>query len=201
MYLISSMMRKCLNRQACTWYCYSVIYLYIVWFQFYGLASTEATLPLLELTGSEAMLSSLGLISTGTTTPYLFAWCVSVVNHAKMTALLCLHLLPNLWSLHWFCIGSRVLLFLCCPSYLYEQLEIWPLFYRNALVCSHDHLTLFLTLVSGLEFIRFDLELVCFFTLLPIPKLDWLFNMFYVLMTYLFIMRKNTNLVQGWTNS
>lgn len=31
---------------------------------------------------------------------------------------------------------------------------------RNALVCSHDHLTLFLTLVSGLEFIRFDLELV-----------------------------------------
>lgn len=34
------------------------------------------------------------------------------------------------------------------------------LLYRNALVCSHDHLTLFLTLVSGLEFIRFDLELV-----------------------------------------
>lgn len=34
------------------------------------------------------------------------------------------------------------------------------LWYRNALVCSHDHLTLFLTLVSGLEFIRFDLELV-----------------------------------------
>lgn len=31
---------------------------------------------------------------------------------------------------------------------------------RNALVCSHDHLTLFLTLVSGLEFIRFDLDLV-----------------------------------------
>lgn len=31
---------------------------------------------------------------------------------------------------------------------------------RNALVCSDDHLTLFLTLVSGLEFIRFDLELV-----------------------------------------
>ncbi|XP_066231254.1 pleckstrin homology domain-containing family M member 2 isoform X2 [Saccopteryx leptura] len=30
---------------------------------------------------------------------------------------------------------------------------------RNALVCSHDHLTLFLTLVSGLEFIRFDLDL------------------------------------------
>lgn len=33
--------------------------------------------------------------------------------------------------------------------------------FRNALVRSHDHLTLFLTLVSGLEFIRFDLELVC----------------------------------------
>lgn len=31
---------------------------------------------------------------------------------------------------------------------------------RNALVCSHDHLTLFVTLVSGLEFIRFDLDLV-----------------------------------------
>ncbi|XP_038603226.1 pleckstrin homology domain-containing family M member 2 [Tachyglossus aculeatus] len=30
---------------------------------------------------------------------------------------------------------------------------------KNALVCSHDHLTLFLTLVSGLEFIRFDLDL------------------------------------------
>ena len=27
-------------------------------------------------------------------------------------------------------------------------------------MCSHDHLTLFLTLVSGLEFIRFDLDLV-----------------------------------------
>ncbi|CAM2104347.1 unnamed protein product [Caretta caretta] len=33
------------------------------------------------------------------------------------------------------------------------------LLYGNALVCSHDHLTLFLTLVSGLEFIRFDLDL------------------------------------------
>lgn len=32
--------------------------------------------------------------------------------------------------------------------------------HRNALVCSHDHLTLFLTLVAGLEFIRFDLDLV-----------------------------------------
>ncbi|XP_060115265.1 pleckstrin homology domain-containing family M member 2 isoform X2 [Heteronotia binoei] len=30
---------------------------------------------------------------------------------------------------------------------------------KNALVCSQDHLTLFLTLVSGLEFIRFDLDL------------------------------------------
>ncbi|XP_053137402.1 pleckstrin homology domain-containing family M member 2 isoform X2 [Hemicordylus capensis] len=30
---------------------------------------------------------------------------------------------------------------------------------KKALVCSHDHLTLFLTLVSGLEFIRFDLDL------------------------------------------
>lgn len=27
-------------------------------------------------------------------------------------------------------------------------------------MCSYDHLTLFLTLVSGLEFIRFDLDLV-----------------------------------------
>lgn len=32
--------------------------------------------------------------------------------------------------------------------------------FRNALVCSHDHLALFLTLVSGLEFIRFNLDLV-----------------------------------------
>uniref|UniRef100_A0A8C2KNM7 Pleckstrin homology domain-containing family M member 2 n=1 Tax=Cyprinus carpio TaxID=7962 RepID=A0A8C2KNM7_CYPCA len=38
-------------------------------------------------------------------------------------------------------------------------------YYKNALVCSHDHLTLFLTLVSGLEFIRFDLEL-------DVPYLD-----------------------------
>ncbi|XP_041702349.1 pleckstrin homology domain-containing family M member 2 isoform X1 [Coregonus clupeaformis] len=36
---------------------------------------------------------------------------------------------------------------------------------KNALVCSHDHLTLFLTLISGLEFIRFDLEL-------DVPYLD-----------------------------
>ncbi|XP_030078463.1 pleckstrin homology domain-containing family M member 2 isoform X2 [Microcaecilia unicolor] len=32
-------------------------------------------------------------------------------------------------------------------------------YYKNSLVCSHDHLTLFLTLVSGLEFIRFELDL------------------------------------------
>ncbi|XP_036387068.1 pleckstrin homology domain-containing family M member 2-like isoform X1 [Megalops cyprinoides] len=38
-------------------------------------------------------------------------------------------------------------------------------YYKNALVCSHDHLTLFLTLVSGLEFIRFDLDL-------DVPYLD-----------------------------
>ncbi|XP_026061823.1 pleckstrin homology domain-containing family M member 2-like isoform X1 [Carassius auratus] len=38
-------------------------------------------------------------------------------------------------------------------------------YYKNALVCSHDHLTLFLTLVSGLEFIHFDLEL-------DVPYLD-----------------------------
>ncbi|KAM6172013.1 pleckstrin homology domain-containing family M member 2 isoform 3-T3 [Erethizon dorsatum] len=41
-----------------------------------------------------------------------------------------------------------------------ENLDLLQKYYiRNALVCSHDHLTLFLTLVSGLEFIRFDLEL------------------------------------------
>ncbi|XP_055748467.1 pleckstrin homology domain-containing family M member 2-like isoform X1 [Salvelinus fontinalis] len=38
-------------------------------------------------------------------------------------------------------------------------------YFKNALVCSHDHLTLFLTLVSGLEFIRFHLEL-------DVPYLD-----------------------------
>ncbi|XP_047460647.1 pleckstrin homology domain-containing family M member 2 isoform X2 [Mugil cephalus] len=38
-------------------------------------------------------------------------------------------------------------------------------YFKNALVCSHDHLTLFLTLVSGLEFICFDLEL-------DVPYLD-----------------------------
>ncbi|XP_024136378.1 pleckstrin homology domain-containing family M member 2 isoform X2 [Oryzias melastigma] len=38
-------------------------------------------------------------------------------------------------------------------------------YFKNALVCSHDHLTLFVTLVSGLEFIRFDLDL-------DVPYLD-----------------------------
>ncbi|XP_078281846.1 pleckstrin homology domain-containing family M member 2 isoform X3 [Rhinoraja longicauda] len=38
-------------------------------------------------------------------------------------------------------------------------------YFKNALVCSHDHLTLILTLVSGLEFIRFELEL-------DVPYLD-----------------------------
>ncbi|KFP67205.1 Pleckstrin homology domain-containing family M member 2, partial [Cariama cristata] len=42
-----------------------------------------------------------------------------------------------------------------------ENLSLLHKYYvKNALVCSHDHLTLFLTLVSGLEFIRFDLDLV-----------------------------------------
>ncbi|XP_034875611.1 pleckstrin homology domain-containing family M member 2 isoform X2 [Mirounga leonina] len=41
-----------------------------------------------------------------------------------------------------------------------ENLGLLHKYYvKNALVCSHDHLTLFLTLVSGLEFIRFDLDL------------------------------------------
>uniref|UniRef100_A0A673TSS3 Pleckstrin homology domain-containing family M member 2 n=1 Tax=Suricata suricatta TaxID=37032 RepID=A0A673TSS3_SURSU len=41
-----------------------------------------------------------------------------------------------------------------------ENLALLHKYYiKNALVCSHDHLTLFLTLVSGLEFIRFDLDL------------------------------------------
>ncbi|XP_064161195.1 pleckstrin homology domain-containing family M member 2-like isoform X1 [Anguilla rostrata] len=40
-----------------------------------------------------------------------------------------------------------------------NQALLQKYYYENALVCSHDHLTLFLTLVSGLEFIRFDLEL------------------------------------------
>ncbi|XP_072305569.1 pleckstrin homology domain-containing family M member 2 isoform X2 [Eucyclogobius newberryi] len=38
-------------------------------------------------------------------------------------------------------------------------------YFKNSLVCSHDHLALFLTLMSGLEFIRFDLEL-------DVPYLD-----------------------------
>uniref|UniRef100_A0A5F9DLI2 Pleckstrin homology domain-containing family M member 2 n=1 Tax=Oryctolagus cuniculus TaxID=9986 RepID=A0A5F9DLI2_RABIT len=41
-----------------------------------------------------------------------------------------------------------------------ENLGLLHKYYvKNALVCSHDHLTLFLTLVSGLEFIRFNLDL------------------------------------------
>ncbi|ETE66132.1 Pleckstrin-likey domain-containing family M member 2, partial [Ophiophagus hannah] len=48
-------------------------------------------------------------------------------------------------------------------SYLRIFQENLPLLHKhyvkNALVCSHDHLTLFLTLVAGLEFIRFDLDL------------------------------------------
>ncbi|KAJ8265026.1 hypothetical protein COCON_G00141250 [Conger conger] len=40
-----------------------------------------------------------------------------------------------------------------------NQALLQKYYFKNALVCSHDHLTLFLTLVSGLEFIRFDLEL------------------------------------------
>ncbi|KAM7139073.1 pleckstrin homology domain-containing family M member 2 isoform 3-T3 [Macrochelys suwanniensis] len=41
-----------------------------------------------------------------------------------------------------------------------ENLSLLHKYYvKNALVCSDDHLTLFLTLVSGLEFIRFDLDL------------------------------------------
>lgn len=46
-----------------------------------------------------------------------------------------------------------------------NQGQLQKYYYKNALVCSHDHLTLFLTLVSGLEFIRFDLEL-------DVPYLD-----------------------------
>ncbi|XP_066493370.1 pleckstrin homology domain-containing family M member 2 isoform X2 [Tiliqua scincoides] len=48
-------------------------------------------------------------------------------------------------------------------SYLRLFQENWSLLHKyyvkNALVCNHDHLALFLTLVSGLEFIRFDLDL------------------------------------------
>ncbi|XP_062871874.1 pleckstrin homology domain-containing family M member 2 isoform X2 [Trichomycterus rosablanca] len=46
-----------------------------------------------------------------------------------------------------------------------NQALLHKYYLKNALVCSHDHLTLFLTLVSGLEFIRFDLEL-------DVPYLD-----------------------------
>ncbi|KAF4078086.1 hypothetical protein AMELA_G00195430 [Ameiurus melas] len=46
-----------------------------------------------------------------------------------------------------------------------NQTLLHKYYFKNALVCSHDHLTLFLTLVSGLEFIRFDLEL-------DVPYLD-----------------------------
>ncbi|KAK5894273.1 hypothetical protein CesoFtcFv8_010983 [Champsocephalus esox] len=46
-----------------------------------------------------------------------------------------------------------------------NQALLQKYYLKNALVCSHDHLTLFLTLVSGLEFIRFDLEL-------DVPYLD-----------------------------
>ncbi|XP_062397623.1 pleckstrin homology domain-containing family M member 2 isoform X2 [Sardina pilchardus] len=46
-----------------------------------------------------------------------------------------------------------------------NQALLQKYYFKNALVCSHDHLTLFVTLVSGLEFIRFDLEL-------DVPYLD-----------------------------
>ncbi|XP_077464573.1 pleckstrin homology domain-containing family M member 2 isoform X1 [Stigmatopora argus] len=46
-----------------------------------------------------------------------------------------------------------------------NQVLLQKYYFKNALVCSHDHLALFLTLMSGLEFIRFDLEL-------DVPYLD-----------------------------
>ncbi|XP_068454006.1 pleckstrin homology domain-containing family M member 2 isoform X2 [Clinocottus analis] len=46
-----------------------------------------------------------------------------------------------------------------------NQALLQKYYFKNALVCSDDHLALFLTLVSGLEFIRFDLEL-------DVPYLD-----------------------------
>ncbi|XP_048839271.1 pleckstrin homology domain-containing family M member 2-like isoform X2 [Brienomyrus brachyistius] len=46
-----------------------------------------------------------------------------------------------------------------------NQALLQKYYFKHALVCSHDHLALFLTLVSGLEFIRFDLEL-------DVPYLD-----------------------------
>lgn len=58
------------------------------------------------------------------------------------------------------CHKSRRVLVATSPlSHISKALLFYPCC-RNALVCSHDHLTLFLTLVSGLEFIRFDLDLV-----------------------------------------
>uniref|UniRef100_A0A3Q2T941 Pleckstrin homology domain-containing family M member 2 n=1 Tax=Fundulus heteroclitus TaxID=8078 RepID=A0A3Q2T941_FUNHE len=70
-------------------------------------------------------------------------------------------------------LGRRAWLYLALSessleSYLrlfQENQGLLQKYYFNALVCSHDHLTLFLTLVSGLEFIRFDLEL-------DVPYLD-----------------------------
>ncbi|XP_056364234.1 pleckstrin homology domain-containing family M member 2 isoform X2 [Oenanthe melanoleuca] len=70
-------------------------------------------------------------------------------------------------AMSWACTG-RAWLYLALnenslESYLrlfQENLSLLHKYYvKNALVCSHDHLTLFLTLVSGLEFIRFDLDL------------------------------------------
>ncbi|TNM86360.1 hypothetical protein fugu_006590 [Takifugu bimaculatus] len=46
-----------------------------------------------------------------------------------------------------------------------NQALLHKYYFKNALVCSHDHLALFLTLVSGLEFISFDLEM-------DVPYLD-----------------------------
>uniref|UniRef100_A0A4W3JXD3 Pleckstrin homology domain-containing family M member 2 n=1 Tax=Callorhinchus milii TaxID=7868 RepID=A0A4W3JXD3_CALMI len=46
-----------------------------------------------------------------------------------------------------------------------NQTLLHKYYFKNALVCSDDHLTLFLTLVSGLEFIRFELDL-------DVPYLD-----------------------------
>uniref|UniRef100_H3CZZ4 Pleckstrin homology domain containing, family M (with RUN domain) member 2 n=1 Tax=Tetraodon nigroviridis TaxID=99883 RepID=H3CZZ4_TETNG len=46
-----------------------------------------------------------------------------------------------------------------------NQTLLHKYYFKNSLVCSHDHLALFLTLVSGLEFIRFELEM-------DVPYLD-----------------------------
>uniref|UniRef100_A0A8C7WGP9 Pleckstrin homology domain containing, family M (with RUN domain) member 2 n=1 Tax=Oncorhynchus mykiss TaxID=8022 RepID=A0A8C7WGP9_ONCMY len=70
---------------------------------------------------------------------------------------------PHSWSVLWlihtchFCQSIHTPTFTVIKGMTYVS--------QNALVCSHDHLTLFLTLVSGLEFIRFDLEL-------DVPYLD-----------------------------